>query len=69
LDRALAEGIEAQVGDVEEFLRAAFGSLTAEQLDRFWDDSRVVEIVREIPEYRELAAEIYGLSAHQGADR
>jgi hypothetical protein len=54
-----AEGSEAQIGDIEDFLRAAFDLLTPEQLGRFRDDPRVAGTVREIPEYEELAAEVY----------
>jgi hypothetical protein len=54
-----AEGSEAQVGDLEDFLRAAYDLLTPEQLGWFWDDPRVAGTVREIPEYEELAAAVY----------
>ncbi len=54
-----AEGSEVQLGDIEDFFRAAFDRLTPEQLGRFWDDPRVAGTVREIPEYEELAGEVY----------
>jgi hypothetical protein len=54
-----AEGSEAQLGDIEDFFRAAYDRLTPEQLGRFWDDPRVAGTVREIPEYEELAAEVH----------
>jgi hypothetical protein len=56
-----AEGWEMQIGDIEEFFRVAFALLTRKQLGRFWNDPRVSGIVTEIPEYKELAAEIYAL--------
>jgi hypothetical protein len=55
-----AEGSEAQLGDIEDFFRAAYDRLTPEQLGRFWDDPRVAGTVREIPEYEELAGEVSG---------
>jgi hypothetical protein len=54
-----AESSEAQIGDIEDFFRAAYDLLTPEQRGRFWDDPRVAGTVREIPEYVGLAAEVY----------
>ena len=54
-----AEGSEVQLGDIEDFFRTAFDLLTPEQFGRFWDNPRVVGNVREIPEYEELAGEVY----------
>jgi hypothetical protein len=54
-----AEGSEVQLGDIEDFVRAAYDRLTPEQLGRFWDDPRVAGTVRELPEYAELGAETY----------
>jgi hypothetical protein len=54
-----AEGSEVQVGDLEDFFRAAFDLIAPEELGRFWDDLRVAGTVQEIPEYEELAAEVH----------
>jgi hypothetical protein len=54
---------EYQLGDVEDFFRAAFSLLTEEQCDVFWNDPRVSTIVYDLLEYRALAVEIYGESA------
>ena len=52
-----------QLGDVEDFFRAAFSLLTEEQCDAFWNDPRVSATVYDIAEYRALAVEIFGESA------
>jgi hypothetical protein len=56
------------LGDLEDFLRAAFALLTPEQLGRFWDDPRVQGTVSIIVEYRGLAAEVYGPEELQDDD-
>jgi hypothetical protein len=61
-----AEGSETWIGDLEDFLRAAFDLLTPEQLARFWDDPRVKGTVAVIVEYRGLAEEIYGSTEEDG---
>ena len=63
-----AEGYEMWIGDLEDFLRAAFDLLTPEQFARFWDDPRVKGTVGVIVEYRELAMEIYDPEELEGAD-
>jgi len=60
-----AEGYEMWIGDLEDFLRAAFGLFTERQLKRFWDDPDVARTVQDVPEYEELAAEIYDLEEHE----
>ena len=61
-----AEGSEMWIGDLEDFLRAAFDLLTPEQLARFWDDPLVRGTVAAIVEYRGLAVEIYGTTEEEG---
>jgi hypothetical protein len=61
-----AEGSEMWIGDLEDFLRAAFDLLTPEQLARFWADPRVKGTVGVIVEYQELAEEIYGTTEEDG---
>jgi hypothetical protein len=63
-----AEGHQMWIGDLEDFLRAAFALFTPEQLDRFWDDPRVIGTVQDIPEYQELAAAIYDLEEREDVD-
>ena len=63
-----AEGYEMWIGDLEDFLRAAFDLLTPEQLARFWDDPRVKGTVSIIVEYRGLAAEIYDPAELEDSD-
>jgi hypothetical protein len=53
---------EYQLGDIEDFFRAAFSLLTEKQFDAFCNDRRVSGIIYDIEEYRELAVEIYGES-------
>jgi hypothetical protein len=62
-----AEGSEMWIGDLEDFLRAAFDLLTPEQFARFWDDPRVKGNVSIIVEYRGLAAKIYDLEEPEEA--
>jgi hypothetical protein len=64
----VAEGYEMWVGDLEDFLRAAFAVFTPEQLHRFWDDPRVKGTVQVIVEYKGLAAEIYDPEDDEDAD-
>jgi hypothetical protein len=59
---------EYQLGDVEDFFRAAFSLLTEAQLDAFWNDPRVSGTVYDLLEYRALAVEIYGESGCDGAE-
>lgn len=54
------EGAEVAWGDVEELFRAAFDLLTPAQRDRFWEDERVADVVKDDPEYETIAAAIYG---------
>jgi hypothetical protein len=61
-----AEGSEMWIGDLEDFLRAAFDLLTEGQRERFWDDPRVAGTVQVILEYQELAEEIYGTTEEDG---
>jgi hypothetical protein len=53
---------EYQLGDVEDFFRAAFSLLTEKQCDAFWNDARVSSIVYDLPEYQPISMEIYGES-------
>jgi hypothetical protein len=55
-----SEGMEMAWGDVEELFRAAFELLTPQQLDRFWKDDRVEELVGECPEYEAISEVVYG---------
>jgi hypothetical protein len=53
---------EQQLGDVEDFFRAAFSLLTEAPCEVFWNDQRVSSTVYDVPEHRSLALEIYGAS-------
>jgi hypothetical protein len=59
---------EYQLGDVEDFFRAAFSLLNKEQCEAFWNDQRVSAIIYDLPEYRALAMKIYGESVSDEED-